>query len=87
MEKHFGKNLAELSLDGKLNRIKGSLPLVMCLRKHGVTKVILPAGNADETAILKDVEIMAADDLDQVIRHIMGDDRLTIYKGKKTAAS
>lgn len=75
--------LGELSLDGKLNRIKGALPLVMCMRKHGVKKVILPVGNAEETAILKDVEVMPAVDLNQVIRHIVGSSRLPIYKGKK----
>ena len=79
--------LGELSLDGKLNRIKGALPLVMCLRKQGITKVILPRGNAEETAVLKDVDVMPADDLEQVIRHVMGSEKLPIYKGKKIPAS
>jgi len=79
--------LGELSLDGKLNRIKGALPLVMCLRKHGISKVILPRGNAEETAILKDVDIMPADDFRQVIDHIKGDRLLPIYKGKKMASA
>ncbi|MBQ3185841.1 MAG: ATP-binding protein, partial [Firmicutes bacterium] len=79
--------LGELSLDGKLNRIKGALPLVMCLRKQGIKKVILPIGNAEETAILKDVDIMPAEDLDQVIRHIAGGSLLPIYKGKKISVS
>ena len=79
--------LGELSLDGKLNRIKGALPLVMCLRKQGIKKVILPIGNAEETAILKDVDIMPAEDLDQVIRHVAGSSRLPVYKGKKISVS
>lgn len=78
--------LGELSLDGKLNRVKGALPLVMCLRKHGISKVVLPRGNAEETAILKDVEIMPASDLSQVIEHIMGSRPLPIYKGKKISS-
>lgn len=78
--------LGELSLDGKLNRIKGALPLVMCLRKHGIKKMVLPKGNAEETGILKDVEIMPADDLGQVVRHITGTERLPIYKGKKMSS-
>lgn len=79
--------LGELSLDGRLNRIKGALPLVMCLRKQGIKKMILPKGNAEETAILRDVDIMPADDLKQVIRHIAGSSRLSIYKGKKISVS
>lgn len=78
--------LGELSLDGKVNRIKGALPLVMSLRKQGITKVILPRGNAEETAILKDVDIMAADDLRQVIGHVLGSSAIPIYKGKKISS-
>ena len=74
--------LGELSLDGRLNRIKGALPLVMCLRKKGVKKVVLPAGNADEAAVLKDVEILAAETLDQVMGHVIGNKPLDIYRGK-----
>lgn len=75
--------LGELSLDGKLNRIRGALPLVMCLRKHGIKNVVLPSGNADEAAVVKDMTIMPADDLKQVVGHVTGQERLDAYKGKK----
>lgn len=75
--------LGELSLDGKLNRIKGAMPLVMCLRKQGIKRVVLPIGNAEETAVIKDMEIMAACDLKQVVDHVTGKGILSIYKGKK----
>ncbi len=75
--------LGELSLDGKLNRIKGALPLVICLRNHGIKRVILPIGNAEETAVIRDMEIMAAHDLRQVVDHVTGKEFLSIYKGKK----
>ena len=75
--------LGELSLDGKLNVIKGALPLVMVLRRAGIKKVVLPIKNAEEAAIIKDVEILAAENLDHVIKHIIGSEQLPIYKGKK----
>ena len=75
--------LGELSLDGKLNRIKGAMPLVMCLRKQGIKRVVLPIGNAEETAVIKDMEIMAAWNLKQVVDHVTGRGILSIYKGKK----
>lgn len=74
--------LGELSLDGRLNRIKGALPLVMSLRKQGIKKIVLPAGNADEAAILTDVDILAAKNLGQVVRHVAGKESIPIYKGK-----
>lgn len=64
--------LGELSLDGKLNRIRGALPLVMCLRKHGIKNVVLPSGNADEAAVVRDMNILPADDLSRVIAHVTG---------------
>lgn len=75
--------LGELSLDGRLNRIRGALPLVMCLRKKGVKKIILPLGNADEAAVLEDVEILPAENLQQVAGHIIGIKSLDIYNRKK----
>ena len=74
--------LGELSLDGRLNSIRGALPLAMCLRKNGVKKIILPAGNADEAAILNDVEILAADNLKQVAAHVYGEKEIPVYKGR-----
>lgn len=78
--------LGELSLDGKLNRVKGVLPLVMCLRNNGIRRVVLPAGNAEEAAVINDMTIMAARDLKQVVNHVIGKERLSIYKGKKRSA-
>ena len=75
--------LGELSLDGRLNSIKGALPLVMCLRNQGIKRVVIPVGNAEEAAVIKDMEIMAAKDLKQVIDHVTGKGTLSIYKGKK----
>lgn len=79
--------LGELSLDGKINRIKGALPLVMCLRKNGIKKVVLPRGNAAEAAVLKDMDVMPADNLDQVMKYISGGEGLPIYKGKVLSLS
>lgn len=75
--------LGELSLDGKLNRIRGALPLVMCLRKHGIKNVVLPSGNADEAAVVRDMNILPADDLSRVIAHVTGKEPLHAYKEKK----
>lgn len=75
--------LGELSLDGKLNRIKGALPLAMSLRKSGIKNIVLPQGNAEEVAILEDVNILAAADLSSIADHITGKKKLPFYKGKK----
>lgn len=75
--------LGELSLDGRLNPVRGVLPLVICLRRQGIRRVILPAGNAEEASILDDIEILGASSLQEVVDHVTGMGELDIYKGKK----
>ncbi|MEE0771570.1 MAG: YifB family Mg chelatase-like AAA ATPase [Anaerovoracaceae bacterium] len=77
--------LGELSLDGRLNSIKGALPLVLCLRKNGIRRVILPSGNAEEASVLEDIEILAADSLEQVVKHIRGIEEISVYTRRKRA--
>lgn len=62
----------ELSLDGKVNPVKGILPLVMAMRNTGIKKVIVPRENADEAGVLTDIEVLPADSLEQVAEHITG---------------
>ena len=62
--------IGELSLDGKINRVKGALPLVMGFRANGVTKIIIPRANLEEASIVNDVELYPAEDFSQVIEHM-----------------
>ena len=45
--------LGELSLDGRINRVNGALPLAMSLRAAGVKDIVVPRKNAEEVAILQ----------------------------------
>ena len=49
--------LGELSLDGKLRRIKGVLPIVLEMRKKKFKKLILPVENSSEAGILEEIEV------------------------------
>ena len=69
--------LGEVSLDGDVEPVRGVLPLVIALRRSGIRRVILPEGNADEAAVLEDVEILPAGCILDVIQHIRGDRPLT----------
>ena len=75
--------LGELSLDGNIRRIKGALPLAMCLRNSGVKNIVVPAGNADEVAILTDINIFPAGNLNDAVEHAMGIRCLPIYNVNK----
>lgn len=76
--------LGEVSLDGTVNGITGALPLAMCLRKSGIKKLVLPMENAGEVSILKDIEILPACRLEDVVRHIMGIESIQAYEHAET---
>ena len=64
--------LGELSLNGKINPIKGILPMCMEARQLGINKVLLPKANAMEAAIVQDLEVIPISCLQDVINVING---------------
>ena len=64
----------ELSLDGRVNRINGALPLALSIRKEGIRRVVLPSSNADEVSIIDDMEIIPVRTLEEAITFVMNPD-------------
>ena len=62
--------LGELSLDGKLNRINGVLPMCIEAKNLGIKKVILPKANEREAAVIKDLKIIGVKNLKEVINYL-----------------
>lgn len=60
----------ELSLDGNLRPLSGVLPMVIAARELGYTKIILPADNAQEAAVVKDVSVFGAENIHDIILHL-----------------
>ena len=59
--------LGELSLDGKVNKINGVLPMCIELEKLGIKKVVLPMENAKEASVVKNIEIIPVESLDETV--------------------
>ncbi len=59
--------MGELSLDGGVQAIKGALPIAIKAREEGFTGLIVPKANADEAAIVKDVDVFGVSTIEQVI--------------------
>lgn len=68
--------IGELSLDGKLNRINGILPMCIEAQKLGIKKLIVPKENAEEAAIVKEMEVLGADNLKQVVEYLNGEEKI-----------
>jgi magnesium chelatase family protein len=62
--------LGELSLDGKLRPIKGTLPIVLEAKKKGFKEIFLPKENVFEAALIEDVDIYPVSSLKEIIEHL-----------------
>lgn len=60
--------IGELSLDGKVNKVNGILPMCIEAKKLGIKRVILPIENVVEAAVVKEIEIIGVKSLEEVIR-------------------
>lgn len=64
--------VGELSLEGKLQPVRGILPIAIESRRHGYTELIVPAENAAEAAVVRELVVRPARSLSQVVRHLKG---------------
>ncbi len=62
--------IGELALDGTLRPVHGVLPIVREAARRGFKEVIVPALNAEESALIPDIVTTPAHTLNEVIRHI-----------------
>jgi magnesium chelatase family protein len=64
--------LGELSLDGTARHTKGILPMTALARARGYTHVFVPAPDAEEAALLPDVEVLPVNNLQDLVGHLTG---------------
>lgn len=64
--------MGELSLDGNLRPIKGALPMAILARKLGYKGFILPKENAREAAIVNELKVYGAENIQEVKEHFEG---------------
>ena len=62
--------LGELTLDGHLRKINGTLALVRAAEKEGFEEIYLPAENAREGALIQGVKIFGVQTLCELIDHL-----------------
>src|SRR5690625_727158 len=75
--------LGELSLDGKLNRIDGALPMVISMREENIKSCIVPYDNREECGLITDIEIIAVKNLKEAVAYLNGEKEILPYKGKE----
>ncbi len=69
--------MGELSLDGELRPIKGVLPIAIEARKRGFKGFILPKDNANEGAIVNNLDIIGVSNIQEAIDFLEGSLKIT----------
>ena len=62
--------IGELSLDGKVNKVNGILPMCIEAKRLGMEKIVVPKDNAKEAGIVKGIEVIPAKNLRQIIDYL-----------------
>ena len=62
--------IGELSLDGSINPVNGVLPMCIEGVKMGIKKAIVPKGNLIEARIVKDIESVGVQNLEELINYL-----------------
>jgi magnesium chelatase family protein len=69
----FGKRLeqfiflGELSLDGQVRSVRGSLSAALAAREHGIGALVVPEANAREAAVVEGIDVYAVRSLPQAV--------------------
>lgn len=72
--------LGELALDGKLRGVNGILPVVSMMKKEGLEKILIPTENAEEAALVPEIEIFPADSLTEAVDILRSEDLFMPYR-------
>lgn len=67
--------MGELSLDGELRSIKGSLPIAIQARKEDFKGLIVPKANAKEAAIVNNLNVYGIENIEEVINFFANDEK------------
>jgi len=64
--------IGELALDGKVRPVNGVLSIALLAKKEGLTRLFVPKENAEEAALVKELEVIPIESLVQTIAHLEG---------------
>jgi magnesium chelatase family protein len=64
--------IGELALDGSLRHVRGILPMTAFVRSKGYKRMIVPACDAAEAALVPDIEVIGANDLAEIVAALNG---------------
>jgi magnesium chelatase family protein len=64
--------LGELSLDGRVKPVKGSLPMALAAREAGYNAIMVPFENSREASVVSDIDVLPVQTLSEVVSFLRG---------------
>src|SRR5262249_40410760 len=64
--------VGELALDGSVRPVKGALSMAMAAAAQGIPRLLVPAANAREAAVVKDLAVYAVGSLAEAVGGLSG---------------
>lgn len=69
--------LGELSLDGRVKRVRGALPIAAAARRYGLRGVVLPQENVREAAVVDGIDAIPVTSLVETVGFLLGQVAIT----------
>jgi magnesium chelatase family protein len=72
--------LGELSLDGRIQPVRGVLPVALHCRRRGVHRLLVPTGNAEEAAVVRGVTVIPLGTLHDALEYLNGEREISPHR-------
>jgi magnesium chelatase family protein len=72
--------MGELSLDGSVRHVSGVLSMAVLAKEQGFSTLFVPADDAAEAALIKELEVYPINGLLALVDHVTGHQRLSPYR-------
>ncbi len=78
--------VGELALDGSVRHVRGILPTTAFARAQGFKRIVVPACDAHEAALVPDIDVIAAESVGALAADLSGGQLRAIDRGSMSAA-
>jgi magnesium chelatase family protein len=68
--------MGELSLDGRVKPVAGSLPMALAAREAGLEGILVPAGNGPEAGVVQGIQVIPVSHLSDVVGFLRGETQI-----------
>ena len=76
--------IGEMGLDGKMYPVRGALCMTYRAQQEGFKGIIVPAGNAEEAALVDGIEVYAVRHLNEVVSFVKSDCEIPPYTKRRS---